>query len=296
MIQVFGLITLIVLVFGALFSVGGGALAALPFELFLICGAAFGILIISNAPSVAAEALSGFWRVIAGPKWKQPDYVALLVLLHNLTRRARQEGLVAIEQDIEKPGETAAFQAAPRILETEMARDLICDTFRLMALDLSDSRRAEATMEQRIEAHTDARFRAVSALQMIADALPALGIVAAVIGIIRAMGVIDQSPTIIGGMIAAALLGTFLGVFLAYGIVGPVATRFGQIVEEEEAFFNVIGVVLSAYAAGMSPLAAVELGRAASPNALRPDPDSVLRSIQAARFQATKASRAVKVA
>ena len=147
-------------------------------------------------------------------------------------------------------------------------------------------------MEQRIEAHTDARFRAVSALHMVADALPALGIVAAVIGIIRAMGVIDQSPTVIGGMIAAALLGTFLGVFLAYGVVGPVATRFGQIVEEEEAFLRVSGVVLSAYAAGMAPLAAIELGRAAAPSALRPEPDSIMRAIQTARFQSAKAAQA----
>ena len=290
MIQVIGIFALIILVFGTLLSVGGGAMAALPFELFLICGAAFGILIISNAPSVAAEALSGFWRVIAGPKWKRNDYVSLLVLLHNLTRRARQGGLVAIETDIEAPETTASFKNAPRILEDQSARDLICDTFRLMALDLSDSSRAEAAMEQRIEAHTDTRFRAVSALHMIADALPALGIVAAVIGIIRAMGVIDQSPTVIGSMIAAALLGTFLGVFLAYGVVGPVATRFGQIVEEEEAFLKVSGVVLSAYAAGMSPLAAIELGRTAAPSDLRPEPDSIMHAIQTARFQREQAA------
>ena len=292
MIQVFGLIALIILVFGALLSVGGGALAALPFELFLICGAAFGILIISNAPPVAAEALSGFWRVIAGPKWKRDDYVSLFVLLHDLTRRARQGGLVAIETEIETPAKTRAFQNTPEILKADAVRDLICDTFRLMALDLADPRRAEAAMEQRIEAHTDARLRAVSALHMIADALPALGIVAAVIGIIRAMGVIDQSPTVIGGMIAAALLGTFLGVFLAYGVVGPVATRFGQIVEEEEAFLEVTGTVLSAYAAGMSPLAAIELGRAAVPSDLRPEPDGVMHAIQAARFQTAKTGQA----
>ncbi len=292
MIQIIGLIALIVLVFGALLSVGGGAIAALPFELFLICGAAFGILIISNAPSVAAEALSGFWRVISGPKWKRKDYVSLFVLLHDLTRRARQGGLVAIEAEIETPARTTAFQRAPDILKSDATRDLICDTFRLMALDLADPRRAEAAMEQRIEAHTEARLRAVSALHMVADALPALGIVAAVIGIIRAMGVIDQSPTVIGSMIAAALLGTFLGVFLAYGVVGPIATRFGQIVEEEEAFLVVTGTVLSAYAAGMSPLAAIELGRAAVPSTLRPEPDGVVQAIQAARFEAAKSAKA----
>jgi len=285
MIQVLGFITLLVLVFGALLGSGAGIWHALPFELLLICGAALGTLIIGNAPSVAMEALSGFGKIIRGAKWKQADYVSLSVLLHGLTRRARQGGLVTIEDDIERPEQAASFQAAPQILADEGAKNLICDTFRLMALDLSDKYRATAAMDRSIERYIEARLRAVGALHTMADALPALGIVAAVIGIIRAMAVIDQAPSVIGAMMAAALLGTFLGVFLAYGVVGPVATRFGQIIEEEERFLLVIRAVLGAHAEGLSPLTAIELGRAEMPERLQFAPDELARAMQASRFE-----------
>lgn len=285
MIQILGLLTLIGLVFGALLSSGNGIAHALPFELALMGGAALGTLIIGNSPRVAVDALGGFYKAIRGAKWRQADYVSVLVLLHDLTHRARRGGLVAIEDDIERPAGSAAFKAAPRILEDDAARGLICDTFRLMGLDLSDPKRAEEAMERRILAHTDMRMKAVNALHAMADALPALGIVAAVIGIIRAMGVIDQSPTLIGAMIAAALLGTFLGVFLAYGVVGPIASRFGQIVEEEDALLDTIRDVLSAYGAGHPPRSCVELARAGIAADLQPDADGMARAIQASRFK-----------
>lgn len=284
MIQVFGLIMLLILVFGALLSAGAGLSEALPFELMLIGGAALGTLIIGNSPAVAREALSGFWKVVRGPKWRESDYVALFALLHDLTRRARRGGLIAIEDDIETPEAAASFQAAPRILADTGARSLICDTFRLMALDLSDMSRADAAMERNIERYTDARMRAVGALHTMADALPALGIVAAVIGIIKTMGAIDQSPSVVGAMMAAALLGTFLGVFLAYGVVGPVASRFGQIVEEEEAFLQVIRSVLSSYGAGLAPVAAIEIARTEMPSTVQVSAEAVSHAVQAARF------------
>ena len=288
MIQILGVITLLILVFGALLSAGGGVWHALPFELLLICGAAFGTLIISNAPKVAGEALSGFWKVIAGPKWKQRDYLSLFIFLHGITRRAREGGLVAIEDDIERPEAAASFQSVPRILNDVPVRTLICDTFRLMGLDLSNNTRANEAMARSIARQYEARMRAVNALHNMADALPALGIVAAVIGIIRTMGVIDQSPDVIGAMMAAALLGTFLGVFLAYGVVSPVASRFGQIVEEEERFLEVIGVVLSAYGDGLAPLTAVELGRSEMPGDIMISSETLSHALQAVRFEAQK--------
>lgn len=285
MIQIIGFITLLVLVFGALLGAGTGVWQALPFELLLICGAAFGTLIIGNSPKVAVEAMSGFGKVVAGPKWKQADYLSLLQLLYGLMRRARQGGLVAIEDDIERPGEALSFQNVPRITNDQGARSLICDTFRLMSLDLSSMHKAGSAMERSIERTVEARLRAVNALHTLSDALPALGIVAAVIGIIRAMGVIDQAPSMIGAMMAAALLGTFLGVFLAYGLVGPVATRFGQIVEEEERFLLVIKTVMSAYGDGLAPLTAVEMGRAEMPADIQLTPDALAHALQAARFE-----------
>lgn len=285
MIQILGFMALLVLVFGALLSAGEGVWQALPFELLLICGAALGTLIIGNSPSVAAEALAGFWKAVRGPKWKQADYVALLVLLHGLTRRAREGGLVAIENDIERPETAASFLSAPQILGDNGARTLICDTLRLMSLDLSNMSRAQDAMERSIDHYAEARLRAVNALHTMSDALPALGIVAAVIGIIRVMSAIDQSPSVIGAMMATALLGTFLGVFLAYGVVGPVATRLGQIIEEEERFLSVIKVMLTAYGEGLAPLTAVELGRSEIPVSLQLSPDETNRAIHTARFQ-----------
>ena len=285
MIQIIGFITLLVLVFGALLGAGTGVWQALPFELLLICGAAFGTLIIGNSPKVPVEAMSGFGKVVAGPKWEQADYLSLLQLLYGLMRRARQGGLVAIEDDIERPGEALSFQNVPRITNDQGARSLICDTFRIMSLDLSSMHKAGSAMERSIERTVEARLRAVNALHTLSDALPALGIVAAVIGIIRAMGVIDQAPSMIGAMMAAALLGTFLGVFLAYGLVGPVATRFGQIVEEEERFLLVIKTVMSAYGDGLAPLTAVEMGRAEMPADIQLTPDALAHALQAARFE-----------
>ncbi|MEZ5997142.1 MAG: motility-associated protein [Hyphomonas sp.] len=283
--QLIGLVLVIVLVFGGLAMTGGRtALEALPFELGLIGGAAAATLVIGNAPAVAKEAGLGILAAFRGTKWKKEDYQSALVLLGTLMRKARRGGFVAIEEDIENPLESAAFAAAPTIRDDAATRALICDAFRLMSLDLSDPARAEAHMDQSIGQNLDRRMKAVAALHTVADALPALGIVAAVLGIIRTMGSIDQSPAVLGSMIGSALLGTFLGVFLAYGVVGPLAARFGQIVEDEARMLDVARTTLSAFGTGIQPGICVELGRAAIPAELRPDAEEVERAQQAARF------------
>lgn len=285
MAQLFGLLLVILMILGALLASGGqGVMAALPFEFALIAGAALGTLFIGNSTATARAALGGFAAAVHGSRWHSADYLAALTLIHGLIARARKGGLVAIEDDIERPNDSALFAKAPQILSDTDARDLICDTFRLMALDLADPARAEIRMERAIDLAVDRRMKAVSALHTVADALPALGIVAAVLGIIKTMGVIDQSPAVLGAMIATALLGTFLGVFLAYGVVGPVASRFGQVVEEDAAMLETIRSAISSYAAGLSPRAAVELARASVPADHQPGPDELDRAIQAARF------------
>ncbi|MEE2921230.1 MAG: flagellar motor stator protein MotA [Pseudomonadota bacterium] len=283
--QLIGLVLIVVLVMGGLILTGGkGALQALPFEMALIGGAAIGTLLLGNSPKVAREAFSGFVRSFRGSRWQRAQHRELLVLLATLMRQARQGGFVAIETDIEHPENSAVFAAAPAVTADAAVRDMICDSFRLMALDLSDPARAEAHMEQSVATHVDQRMKAVNALNTVADALPALGIVAAVLGIIKTMGSIDESPAILGMMIGSALLGTFLGVFLAYGVVGPVAARFGQIVEDEAQPLDVIRTVLSAFGSGVQPGIAVELGRTAIPADQRPDADSVERAQTSARF------------
>ncbi len=283
--QLVGLALIILLIFGGLMWSGGhGIMHALPLELALIAGSGLGTLLLGNSLAVTKQALRGFSVAVRGAKWTSEDYTQLLVLLGGLMRRVKRGGFVAIEQDIEAPEEAASFQAAPAILKDEGARNLICDAFRLMALDLSDPQRARDRMAQSIQVHLDQRLKAVSALHTLADALPALGIVAAVLGIIRTMAVIDQSPAILGAMIATALLGTFLGVFLAYGIVGPVAARFGQVVEEEARMLDAAEAVLSAFGDGLQPGVALEMGRSSIPIEQQPTSEAIDMAMSAARF------------
>ncbi len=286
-----GLLVVILVVFGGLLFSGGPAIfSALPLELGLIGGAALGTVLIGNSPTVAREALAGFVTAMRGPKWTREDYGALLATLHELTRRARRGGILAIENDIEQPEQSALLQANPKLLKDEPARELICDSFRLLALDPSTRDRIEAQMDETISAVVQQRHRAVSALHTLADALPALGIVAAVLGIIKTMGVIDQSPGVLGEMIAAALLGTFLGVFLAYGIVGPIASRFGQLVDEETLYLDQIRIVLSGYAKGLAPTTSIEIARGSLPADVRPASSVLDQSLTAARFTQTRQS------
>lgn len=276
MLQFAGLVIILLLVGGGLaLTAGPAAIHALPFELALIGGAAVGTVLLANSPDIAREAFAGFGRAFRGARWKKADYADLFALTGGLMRAVRRRGFVSVEADIEFPEESALFRAAPRILEDVPARSLICDAFRLMALDLSDPQRADQRMMEAIDSHMDRRMKAVGALQTLADALPALGIVAAVLGIIRTMGAIDQDPAVLGEMIGAALLGTFLGVFLAYGVVGPIAARYGQVVEEEALFLETIRAVIRGFGEGAAPSLAIEMARTTLPPALQPELSSV---------------------
>ncbi|MDG1825889.1 MAG: MotA/TolQ/ExbB proton channel family protein [Henriciella sp.] len=291
MIQLVGFVIVLLVVFGGLFISGGPAiLAALPFELALIGGAAFGTLLIGNAPNVAKSAMAGFGKAISGSKWKRADYSELLTVLHELTRRAKRGGIVAIEADIEAPEQSELFKSAPRLHSEPQAMALICDSFRLMALDPSTLEHAGERMKDTVADIVEDKNRAVSALHTLADALPALGIVAAVLGIIKTMGVIDESPAVLGEMIAAALLGTFLGVFLAYGLVGPVASRFGQVVEEEALYLDTIANVLGGHVSGLAPRTSIEIARSALPGHLRPNINDLDHAITASRFAPAQAA------
>jgi len=286
MTQILGLVLVVGLIFGALaYSTGPAIMAAIPIELGLIGGAAICALMIGNSVSVARGALAGFPRAVTGPRWKREDYADLLSLLHDLTHRTRKGGVLAIEQDIENPEESQLFQSASNLEKDPSVRSLVCDTFRIVALGSVDPDRIDEHMDRSIGSEMHERMRAVSALHTTADALPALGIVAAVLGIIRTMGSIDQSPAVLGTMIGTALLGTFLGVFLAYGVVGPVAARYGQVLEEEAHMLETTRTVLSAYIRGASPRAAVEIGRSAIPVRLQPDMTDIDIHIQQARFR-----------
>jgi len=285
MLQLLGFLLIVGVIAGGLMVSGGPAIfAALPFELSLIVGAAVGTLLIGNAPSVAKQAAWGLLQALRGPHWKREDYRLLLVTLHDLIKRSRRGGVLAIEDDIETPETSEVFKANPKLLADRDARDLICATFRIAGLDPSAERDGGLRLRDQIDSLIHERHRAVAALNTLADALPALGIVAAVLGIIKTMGVIDESPAVLGEMIAAALLGTFLGVFLSYGLVGPLAHRFGQLVEEDALYLETIGRVLSAHFDRVPPMRCIEQACAELPARIRPDLASLDRAVIDAQF------------
>ena len=273
MFQIIGIVLLFGLVFGSYLISGGNfgvILHALPHEMMAIGGAGVAAFLISNSITTVKNSLSGLGKAFAGPKWKRADYKDLLSLLFQLTKTMKSKGVIALESHIEKPAESTIFQKFPRIMKDHFATDFICDTLRMMTMNLEDPHQIEDAMEKQLEKHHHEALLAPHALQNLADALPALGIVAAVLGVIKTMGSITEPPEVLGGMIGGALVGTFLGVFLAYGLVGPIATRLTGIVNEESSFYKIIQSVLVAHLHGNAAQISVEIGRGDIPSTAQP--------------------------
>src|SRR4030095_3716258 len=246
MFQIIGLVLLFGLVFGSFIISGGNMgviLHAAPHEPMAILGAAVAAFLISNSMSTI-KAVGG------GPKWKAPDYRDLLSLLFLLTKTMKSKGVIALESHIENPGESSIFTRFPKVMKDHFAIDFICDTLRMMTMNLEDPHQVEDAMEKQLEKHHHESLAPSHALQSLADALPALGIVAAVLGVIKTMGAITEPPEVLGEMIGGALVGTFLGVFLAYALVGPMATRMKEVIDEESSFYRIIQAVLVAHLHG----------------------------------------------
>ena len=273
MFQIIGIVVVFVMVFGGYMLAGGKfgvILKALPFELMMIGGSAVGAFLIGNPPSTIGATAGGFGKIFAGPKWKKQDYEDLLTLLFQLTKTMKTKGVIALEAHIENPHESTIFSKYPKIEKDHFAIDFICDTLRMMTMNLEDPHQVEDHMEKQIEKHHHEAGAGAHAIQTMADGLPALGIVAAVLGIIKTMGAISEPPTVLGGMIGGALVGTFLGVFLAYGFVGPFASVLTQIVDEEGEFYKLIQAVLVAHLHGNAPQISVEIGRGLIPTKMQP--------------------------
>ncbi len=273
MFQIIGIVVVFAMVFGG-FTLAGGKfdiiVEALPFELMMIGGAATGAFLIGNSLKTITKTLGDLGKLISGSKWKQQDYVDLLTLLFQLTKTMKTKGVIALESHIEKPHESSIFSAYPKILKDHFATDFICDTLRMMTMNLEDPHQVEDAMEKQMEKHHHEAAGPAHALQTMADGLPALGIVAAVLGIIKTMGAIDSPPSVLGKKIGSALVGTFLGVFLAYGLVGPIAARLNQIYEEEAIFYQIIQSVLVAHLHGNAAQISVEIGRGNVPTQFQP--------------------------
>lgn len=272
MIGIIGIITVFGMVFGGYLAAGGKMgiiFKALPFEMTMIGGAAIGAFLISNDMSAIKQTFRDMGRVFKGPKWSHDDYKDLLCLLFELIRLARQNP-VAIEEHIESPNESAIFSKYQKILKDKEAVALICDTMRSASMNYDDPHQVEEVLEKRMEANMHHAMHSSHALQTVADGLPALGIVAAVLGIIKTMGSIDQPPEVLGKLIGGALVGTFLGVFLAYGFVGPFAAKVKSVTEEDGHFYQLIREVLVANLHAHATNICIEVGRQNTPSHHRP--------------------------
>jgi chemotaxis protein MotA len=221
-------------------------------------------------------------QVFKGSRWKSSDYSDLLSLLYLLLRTHQKEGAAKLEKHIEKPESSPIFSRYPRIAKDAAVSGLVCDTMRTITLNNKDPHLVGEMMEATIEKRAAEDIKPAKALQTVADAFPALGIVAAVLGIIKALGAISESPEVLGRMIGSALVGTFLGVFLSYGLVGPMAARLKSIFEEERRMLDVARAVITSYLQNLSPQICVEVGRQSVPTKLQPSFDQMEEQLREA--------------
>lgn len=266
MFPAIGFVVLIAMVFGG-FALTGGALgpvmAAVPHEMMIIGGAAVGALIIGNSGRELKALGGGFVKVLKGPKYKKQDYLDAIFLVSKLMKLLRIDGPIALEPHVEDPKSSAIFAEYPRLLADHSLTNLIADTLRLVVVSSGtlDVHAVEEVMDNAIKTHHHEVAEPQHALQNLADALPALGIVAAVLGVVKTMGSIDKPPSVLGAMIGSALVGTFLGVLLAYGLVGPLAGRLKQIIDADAAIYHTVKQIIIASLHGHPQPLVIEAAR-----------------------------------
>ncbi len=268
---IFGILFVIVCVFGG-FIISGGQLLALwhPPELMIILGGATGAFIISNPPSVLKASASGLVGILKGSKYKKSAYMDLLTLMHNLFAKARKEGLMALETDIDEPHESEIFNQFPSISKNHHMTDFICDYLRLMVGGNMNAIELESLMDVELETHHHEAEAGPTAVTTMSDGLPGFGIVAAVMGVVITMGFISEPPEVLGQKVGAALVGTFLGILFAYGFVGPMAKAMEGRVEEDGMMFGCAKTCILATLNGYTPQIAIEFGRKVLASSVRP--------------------------
>lgn len=286
MLTIGGLAFLFICVFGSYLASGGSMaplIEAVPFEMWTIGGAAVGTFLMSNSMHDVKHTLGGFGKVLKGAAFKKADYIELLSLLFALVRLASSKGAMALEPHIEKPEDSAIFQKFNKILANHHATVLICDYLRMVGMNADDPNQIEDVMARELKKTLQEELHPSHALQTMSDGLPALGIVAAVLGVIKTMSHIDQPPAVLGAMIGGALTGTFLGVLLAYGMVGPFASRMRGVVEEESKYLEVIRAVLVMHLHGNAPQVSVETGRKMVPTEHMPTFQELEEAVQSVK-------------
>ena len=259
---IIGLAMVLVCVFGG-FLLSGGNLLALwhPPELIIIAGGAIGSLILANPTKVLKNIMADLPGILKGSKYNKAMYLDLLALLFDLFAMARKEGLMSLEAHIEEPDQSDVFKKYPNILEDHHAIEFMTDYLRLMVTGAANAMEMENLMDMELDTHHAEAAIPSGAVQVMGDGLPGFGIVAAVMGVVITMASIDAGPAVIGAKVGAALVGTFVGILLSYGVAGPIAVAMGHIKTDESKFIEVIKVSLLASLNGYSPQIAVEFGR-----------------------------------
>ncbi len=285
MYLIIGAIVVIASVLGGFMMVGGKLLTLWHVnEIIVICGSALGAYVIATPPKVMKGAMRGMVALVKGPKYRRGDYVDLLKLIYELLVKMRRDGMMAIEAHIEKPTESTIFQKYPKILADHHILDFITDCLRLMVGGSMAPHELESLLEYELETHHHEALEPAHSIQKVADALPGFGIVAAVLGIIITMSIVGSAPPAeIGEKVASALVGTFLGIFIAYGYVGPIATAMENRAHEEGKAFEVVKMALVASLRGYAPPVAIEFARKLLFSDVRPTFQDLEADLKAAK-------------
>ena len=242
-----------------------------PAELVIIGGGAIGTVLTANPLHILKKIAAGCIGVLGGSKFTKQRYLDTLKMMYDLLNRARKDGLVALEADIEDPAKSPILSKYPNFVKDHHVRDFVCDTMRMAVSGGVEPFDLDQMMELDMDVHHRDSSQPVEALSTVADSLPGLGIVAAVLGVVVSMGALGGPPEEIGNKVAAALVGTFLGILLCYGLVGPVSSNMAKIVEAEHAYYYVLRVLIASFMKGAPPIMAVEIARRAIPGNVRPD-------------------------
>jgi chemotaxis protein MotA len=285
MFAIAGVVILLVMVFGG-FAITGGALGpvmhAVPHEMLIIGGAAIGALVTGNSMHELKALGACFKKIFKGPQHNKQDHIDAIALTTRLMKLLRSEGPVALESHVAEPQNSAIFAEFPRLLANKALTNLICDTLTLIVVSSGtlEVHAVEEVMDNAMKTHFHEMGEAGHILTSLADALPALGIVAAVLGVVKTMGSIDKPPSVLGGMIGSALVGTFMGVLLAYGIVAPLGSRLKQVLDQDEQIFHAVKQVVIASLHGWPQPLVVESARSGLGHAFRPGLSELLDALR----------------
>ena len=282
MLLIVGALVVILCTLGGYTALGGHlAVLVQPFEVVIIVGSAIGAYIIANPKNVLSKTGKALGMALGGKRYSKEQYLELLSLLYQLFKVAKTKGMLTLEQHIEKPDTSSIFQQFPGIYQNPVALTFICDYLRLMSLGSEDPHTLEDLMDEEIETAHEESLQVSTALQTMADAMPALGIVAAVLGVIKTMGAITEPPEVLGHLIGGALVGTFLGVWISYGFLAPIASSLKAMSDAQNKYFQCIKAGLLAHLHGYAPAVSIEFARKVLFSEVRPDFYEVEETTQA---------------